>query len=196
MGGIDGRNKDTSVLRCATQLSPQVGRDNGTRAACPSATCDGTEDIKDCKVATTPYTIFGVTSPPKNLSQPEQKNKMRFPVQLFVFLAVAAFHTVLSASLESAEKEEKAAKYDGLAELQKIDQMEFETAQKNQEAHMNATEDQSGDSRYLEAAQDHSVEERVDSQDANAAEGGGNSDAAGQGEAESESSEDADVCFY
>lgn len=75
MGGIDGRNKDTSVLRCATQLSPQVGRDNGTRAACPSATCDGTEDIKDCKVATTPYTIFGVTSPPKNLSQPEQKTR-------------------------------------------------------------------------------------------------------------------------
>ncbi|CAI5666763.1 unnamed protein product [Oreochromis niloticus] len=116
---------------------------------------------------------------------------MRFPVPLFVFLAVAAFHMVLSASLESAEKEEKAAKYDGLAELQKIDQLEFEAAQKNQEAHMNATEDQSGDSRYLEAAQDHSVEESVDSQDAKA-EGGGNSDAAGQGEAESESSEDAD----
>ncbi|XP_069020260.1 uncharacterized protein [Embiotoca jacksoni] len=84
---------------------------------------------------------------------------MRFLVPLFVFLAVAAFHTVLSASLGSAEKEEKVVLYDGLAELQKIDQVEFEAAQKNQAAQMNVTEEPNEDTRYLEAVQDGSVEE-------------------------------------
>ncbi|XP_022065660.2 uncharacterized protein LOC110962085 isoform X8 [Acanthochromis polyacanthus] len=102
---------------------------------------------------------------------------MRFLVPLFVFLAVAAFHTALSASLESAEKEEKIAQHDGLTELQKVDQMEFEAAQKNNAAQMNITEEQNEDSRYLEAAQDDSVEEHVEAEDDNT-EGGGNSDAA------------------
>ncbi|GLD55255.1 uncharacterized protein AKAME5_000777500 [Lates japonicus] len=98
---------------------------------------------------------------------------MRFIVPVFVFLAVAAFHTALSASLESAEKEEKVAQYDGLTELQKIDQMEFEAAQKNEAAQMNVTEEQNEEGHYL-------------------AEGGGNSDAAAHEESESDSSEEAD----
>ncbi|XP_051794322.1 uncharacterized protein LOC110962085 isoform X2 [Acanthochromis polyacanthus] len=116
---------------------------------------------------------------------------MRFLVPLFVFLAVAAFHTALSASLESAEKEEKIAQHDGLTELQKVDQMEFEAAQKNNAAQMNITEEQNEDSRYLEAAQDDSVEEHVEAEDDNT-EGGGNSDAAAHVESESESSEETE----
>lgn len=55
MGGIDSLNKDTSVWWCATQLSSQVGRDNGTRAACPCRTCDVTEDIRGRKLTTTQH---------------------------------------------------------------------------------------------------------------------------------------------
>ncbi|XP_067429570.1 uncharacterized protein si:dkey-200l5.4 isoform X4 [Thunnus thynnus] len=117
---------------------------------------------------------------------------MRFLVPLFVFLAVAVFQSALSASLESAEKEEKVAPYDGLAELQKIDQMEFEAAQKSEAAQMNVTEEQNEDGRYLEAAQDDSVEERIEAEDDNT-EGGGNSDVAAHEESSStESSEEAD----
>ncbi|KAM6976371.1 uncharacterized protein LKV04_015514 isoform 3-T3 [Tautogolabrus adspersus] len=104
---------------------------------------------------------------------------MRFLVPLFVFLAVAAFHSALSASLESAEKEETAAKDDGLTKLQDIDQMEFEAAQKNEGVQLNVTEEQNEGARYLEAVQDGSVE------------GVGNSDAAARGES-SESSEEAE----
>ncbi|KAM8742813.1 uncharacterized protein AB9X84_017349 isoform 6-T6 [Acanthopagrus schlegelii] len=109
---------------------------------------------------------------------------MRFLVPLFVFLAVAAFHSALSASLESAEKEEVVAKHDGLSELQKIDQMEFEAAQKSEAAQMNVTEEQSEDGRYLEAVQDGAVEERVEAEDDSkaSAEGGGSSDVAAQKE--------------
>ncbi|KAM6976372.1 uncharacterized protein LKV04_015514 isoform 4-T4 [Tautogolabrus adspersus] len=103
---------------------------------------------------------------------------MRFLVPLFVFLAVAAFHSALSASLESAEKEETAAKDDGLTKLQDIDQMEFEAAQKNEGVQLNVTEEQNEGARYLEAVQDGS-------------EGVGNSDAAARGES-SESSEEAE----
>ncbi|KAM8742809.1 uncharacterized protein AB9X84_017349 isoform 2-T2 [Acanthopagrus schlegelii] len=119
---------------------------------------------------------------------------MRFLVPLFVFLAVAAFHSALSASLESAEKEEVVAKHDGLSELQKIDQMEFEAAQKSEAAQMNVTEEQSEDGRYLEAVQDGAVEERVEAEDDSkaSAEGGGSSDVAAQKESECESSEEAD----
>ncbi|XP_069020252.1 uncharacterized protein [Embiotoca jacksoni] len=113
---------------------------------------------------------------------------MRFLVPLFVFLAVAAFHTVLSASLGSAEKEEKVVLYDGLAELQKIDQVEFEAAQKNQAAQMNVTEEPNEDTRYLEAVQDGSVEEEHAEAEKNNTEGGGN--AADPEESESESSEE------
>ncbi|KAM9735730.1 uncharacterized protein ACNS7B_014850 isoform 3-T3 [Menidia menidia] len=112
---------------------------------------------------------------------------MRFLVPLFVFLSVAGFHTALSASLESPEKEEKSPPYD---------LMEFEAAQKTKAAQINVTEAQNEeDSRYLEAAQDGSVEDRVESEDESKAEGAGNSDASAHGgetESESESSEDTD----
>ncbi|XP_034458855.1 myelin transcription factor 1-like protein isoform X2 [Hippoglossus hippoglossus] len=117
---------------------------------------------------------------------------MRSIGPVIVFLTVAAFHSALSASLESAVKEETAAHNDGLTELLKIDQMEFEAAQKNEAAEMNVTEDQSQDVHYLEAAQDESEEERVEFADEDNTEGGGNSDAAAQEESESESSEEAD----
>ncbi|CAN9504919.1 unnamed protein product [Ophioblennius macclurei] len=118
---------------------------------------------------------------------------MKFVVPLFAFLAVAAFNSVLSASLESAEsaeKEEKAAEHDGLAELKKIDQMEFEAAQKEKAAQMNVTEEQTEESRY-EAAQDGSVEERVETESEKTG-GGGSPAAAAQQESESESSEETD----
>ncbi|XP_031133551.1 uncharacterized protein LOC116034920 isoform X7 [Sander lucioperca] len=104
---------------------------------------------------------------------------MRFLVPLGVFLAVAAFHSALSASLESAEREEVVAQHDGLTELQKIDQMEFEAAQKNEAAQMNVTEEQNEEARYLEAVQDGSVEEHIEAENDNT-------------ESQSESSEEAD----
>ncbi|XP_035849602.1 uncharacterized protein LOC116034920 isoform X3 [Sander lucioperca] len=110
---------------------------------------------------------------------------MRFLVPLGVFLAVAAFHSALSASLESAEREEVVAQHDGLTELQKIDQMEFEAAQKNEAAQMNVTEEQNEEARYL-------VEEHIEAENDNTAEGGGNSDLAAHEESQSESSEEAD----
>ncbi|XP_023279789.1 cyclin-dependent kinase 11A-like isoform X4 [Seriola lalandi dorsalis] len=115
---------------------------------------------------------------------------MRFIVPVFVFLAVAAFHTAFSASLESAEKEEKVAHYDGLTELQKIDQMEFEAAQKNEAAQMNVTEEQNEETHYLEAVKDESEEEHIEAE-GDKTEGGGNSDTAAHEESESESSEEA-----
>ncbi|XP_056260425.1 cyclin-dependent kinase 11A-like isoform X4 [Seriola aureovittata] len=115
---------------------------------------------------------------------------MRFIVPVFVFLAVAAFHTAFSASLESAEKEEKVAQYDGLTELQKIDQMEFEAAQKNEAAQMNVTEEQNEETHYLEAVKDESEEEHIEAE-GDKTEGGGNSDTAAHEESESESSEEA-----
>ncbi|KAM6901314.1 uncharacterized protein PEZ65_019458 isoform 4-T4 [Lycodopsis pacificus] len=115
---------------------------------------------------------------------------MRFPVPLCVFLAVAALHSALSASLESAEKEEVVAQHDGPTELQKIDQMEFEAAQKNETAQMNVTEKQNEETRYL-AVQEGSVEEHVEAEDDDT-EGAGNSDAAAREESQSESSEEAD----
>nr|XP_033951167.1 uncharacterized protein LOC117455739 isoform X5 [Pseudochaenichthys georgianus] len=103
---------------------------------------------------------------------------MRFLVPLCVFLAVSAFHSALSASLESAEKEEVVDPKDGLGELQKIDQMKFEATQKDEAAQMNVTEEQNEEARYLEAVTDESVEEPVGTVDAKTAEGGGNSDVA------------------
>lgn len=61
MASIDCLNKDTSVWWCATQLSSQVGRDNGTRAACPCRTCDATENIRDCAATTVHHIQFAVT---------------------------------------------------------------------------------------------------------------------------------------
>ncbi|TMS08568.1 hypothetical protein E3U43_006051 [Larimichthys crocea] len=117
---------------------------------------------------------------------------MRFLVPLFVFLAVAAFQSALSAHVEFAEKEEAVSQHDGLSDLQKIDQMEFEAAQKNEATQMNVTEEQNDGSRYLEASQDGSVEERVEGVDISTAEGGGNSDSATREGSESGSSEEAD----
>ncbi|XP_068561866.1 uncharacterized protein si:dkey-200l5.4 isoform X1 [Cebidichthys violaceus] len=181
MGGIDGLKKDTSVWGRAARLSSQVGRDNGTRAAGPCKACDATEDIRGCKPTTT-----------QNPPEPRTTAKMRSLVPLCVFLTVAALHSALSASLESAEKEEAVAQHDGLSELQKIDQMEFEAAQKNETARMNATEKQNEETRYLEAVQEGSVEEHVEAEDDDTAEGGGNSDATAHEEPQSESSEEAD----
>ncbi|KAG7223953.1 hypothetical protein INR49_015210 [Caranx melampygus] len=90
---------------------------------------------------------------------------MRFIVPVFVFLAVAAFHTALSASLETAEKEEKATQY--------------------------VTEEESEETHFLEAVKDVS-EEHVEAKEDKTAEGGGNSDAAAQEESQCESSEEAD----
>ncbi|XP_078128343.1 uncharacterized protein LOC144531868 isoform X2 [Sander vitreus] len=116
---------------------------------------------------------------------------MRFLVPLGVFLTVTAFHSALSASLESAESEEVVAQHDGLTELQKIDQMEFEAAQKNEAAQMNVTGEQNEEAHYLEAVQDGSVEEHIEAENDNT-EGGGNSDLAAHEESQSESSEEAD----
>ncbi|MEQ2182009.1 hypothetical protein GOODEAATRI_017641 [Goodea atripinnis] len=87
---------------------------------------------------------------------------MRFLVPLFVVLAVAAFHSALSASLESAVKEEDTTQNDELTQLQKIDKIEFEAAQKAKAAQMNVTEDQNEDTRYLEAVKDGSEEHSED----------------------------------
>ncbi|XP_062334736.1 uncharacterized protein LOC134034298 isoform X4 [Osmerus eperlanus] len=55
---------------------------------------------------------------------------MRFAVPLFLCLATAALQTALTASLQSAEREEINGEEVGeLTELQKRDQMEFEAAQ-------------------------------------------------------------------
>ncbi|XP_072227375.1 uncharacterized protein [Leuresthes tenuis] len=117
---------------------------------------------------------------------------MRALVPLFVFLAVAGFHTALSASLETPEKEDKNPQFDGLAELQKIDMMEFEAAQKTKAAQINITEEQNEeDGRYLEAAQDGPAKECVEAVNESTEEAR-NSDAAAREESESESSEDTD----
>uniref|UniRef100_A0A1A8QAQ4 Uncharacterized protein n=1 Tax=Nothobranchius rachovii TaxID=451742 RepID=A0A1A8QAQ4_9TELE len=118
---------------------------------------------------------------------------MRFLASLLVVFAVAVLHTVLSASLECAEKGEKVTPYDGLTELKKIDQLEFEAAQRAKAAELNVTEEQNEDSRYLEAAQDEAAEEHGDAENERK-EQTGNSEVAGAAhdESVSESSEDSD----
>ncbi|KAM9820151.1 stAR-related lipid transfer protein 7, mitochondrial [Neosynchiropus ocellatus] len=111
---------------------------------------------------------------------------MRYLTPLFGFFALAAVHCVLSASLESAEKAEKVHKYDGLAELQKIDQMEFEAAQRAEAAQRNVTEEPQEDVRYLEADQDVPAEERA-AVEVKTTEGGAAADVTSH---ESESSEE------
>ncbi|KAM9438691.1 uncharacterized protein ACWYII_016019 isoform 2-T2 [Salvelinus alpinus] len=85
---------------------------------------------------------------------------MRVGVPIFLFLAAAGFHTALTASLESAEKEDTFGEEVGLEQLsnlQKRDQEEFEAAQ------MSATDDaHSEDVQYLEAVQDENTEEEND----------------------------------
>ncbi|XP_029625413.1 uncharacterized protein si:dkey-200l5.4 isoform X2 [Salmo trutta] len=88
---------------------------------------------------------------------------MRVGVPIFLFLAAAGFHTALTASLESAEKEDTFGDEVGLeqlSDLQKRDQEEFEAAQ------MSATDDaHSEDVQYLEAVQDENTEEENDTQE-------------------------------
>ncbi|KAM9794638.1 uncharacterized protein ACBT44_018604 isoform 8-T8 [Syngnathus typhle] len=79
---------------------------------------------------------------------------MRFLASLFVVLAAALLQSAFSASLQSVEKEK--VHHDALTELKKIDQLEFEAAQKDEAAQLN--EKQSEDARYLGAATDESVE--------------------------------------
>ncbi|KAK5601111.1 hypothetical protein CRENBAI_004032 [Crenichthys baileyi] len=117
---------------------------------------------------------------------------MRFLVPLFVLLAVAAFHSALSASLESAVKEEDITQNDELTQLQKIDKIEFEAAQKAKAAQMNVTEDQNEDTRYLEAVKDESEEHSEDEGKSESKEGEAHSKGAAQEESGSESSEDTE----
>ncbi|KAM9794632.1 uncharacterized protein ACBT44_018604 isoform 2-T2 [Syngnathus typhle] len=79
---------------------------------------------------------------------------MRFLASLFVVLAAALLQSAFSASLQSVEKEK--VHHDALTELKKIDQLEFEAAQKDEAAQLNVTEKQSEDARYLGAATDES----------------------------------------
>ncbi|XP_031664756.1 uncharacterized protein si:dkey-200l5.4 isoform X2 [Oncorhynchus kisutch] len=75
---------------------------------------------------------------------------MRVGVPIFLFLAAAGFHTALTASLESAEKEDTFGDEVGLeqlSDLQKRDQEEFEAAQMS------------------EAVQDENTEEENDTQE-------------------------------
>ncbi|XP_075900985.1 uncharacterized protein LOC142900533 isoform X2 [Nelusetta ayraudi] len=109
---------------------------------------------------------------------------MRFLMPLSVFVAVAAFQYALSASLESAEKGEVLTHDDTLTKLQKIDQVEFEAAQKAEAAQKNVTEEHSDDTRYL-AAQEES-EEQTEATGSGKAQEAANSDT----RAESESSEE------
>ncbi|XP_070707135.1 uncharacterized protein [Pempheris klunzingeri] len=111
---------------------------------------------------------------------------MRFLLPVSVFLAAAALHSALSASLESEEKQDTSAQPDGLTELQKTDLMEFEAAQKAEAAQVNVTEEQSEDGRRREAAQDAAVEEH-DGDEADSTEGGGDSAGAAAAESQPES---------
>ncbi|XP_035628042.1 uncharacterized protein LOC118385206 isoform X6 [Oncorhynchus keta] len=72
---------------------------------------------------------------------------MRVGVPIFLFLAAAGFHTALTASLESAEKEDTFVGLEQLSDLQKRDQEEFEAAQMS------------------EAVQDENTEEENDTQE-------------------------------
>ncbi|XP_020563375.1 uncharacterized protein LOC101173157 isoform X4 [Oryzias latipes] len=110
---------------------------------------------------------------------------MRF---LGVFLAAAAFQSALSASIQSASNEEKTTPSDGLTELQKIDQMEFEAAQKAEEAQMNVTEGRDEDVEKASAGQEDSVEKHVEAENDSTEGAGNNADSSTE---ESNSCEDA-----
>ncbi|XP_021446765.1 transcription initiation factor TFIID subunit 7 isoform X3 [Oncorhynchus mykiss] len=96
---------------------------------------------------------------------------MRVGVPIFLFLAAAGFHTALTASLESAEKEDTFVGLEQLSELQKRDQEEFEAAQMS------------------EAVQDENTEEENDTQEEDMTDRDGNVEA---DQHESESDEDVD----
>ncbi|XP_070299731.1 uncharacterized protein [Salvelinus sp. IW2-2015] len=70
---------------------------------------------------------------------------MRVGVPIFLFLAAAGFHTALTASLESAEKEDTFGEEVGLEQLsnlQKRDQEEFEAAQMSEAVQDENTEEE------------------------------------------------------
>ncbi|TWW66014.1 hypothetical protein D4764_20G0000460 [Takifugu flavidus] len=122
---------------------------------------------------------------------------MKLPALLFVSLSVAAFPSALSASLNSAEEDGVAAQHDGLTELQKIDQMEFEAAQRNEAARKNVTEEQKDDSghHHGEGEKNCCVLEMTDQGDEqSAAEGDGKEQRSGTSHApeDSESSEETE----
>ncbi|XP_064828014.1 uncharacterized protein si:dkey-200l5.4 isoform X3 [Oncorhynchus masou masou] len=96
---------------------------------------------------------------------------MRVGVPIFLFLAAAGFHTALTASLESAEKEDTFVGLEQLSDLQKRDQEEFEAAQMS------------------EAVQDENTEEENDTQEEDMTDRDGNVEAV---QHESESDEDVD----
>ncbi|XP_070299730.1 uncharacterized protein [Salvelinus sp. IW2-2015] len=99
---------------------------------------------------------------------------MRVGVPIFLFLAAAGFHTALTASLESAEKEDTFGEEVGLEQLsnlQKRDQEEFEAAQMS------------------EAVQDENTEEENDTLEEGMTDRDGNVEA---DQHESESDEDVD----
>ncbi|XP_010876052.1 glutamic acid-rich protein isoform X2 [Esox lucius] len=89
---------------------------------------------------------------------------MRAEVPIFLFLAAAGLHTALTASLETADKEDtlgedgKKVGLEQLSDLQKRDQEEFEAAQISDDA-------QSEDVRYLGAVQDENTEKDTASQE-------------------------------
>ncbi|KAM9438697.1 uncharacterized protein ACWYII_016019 isoform 8-T8 [Salvelinus alpinus] len=67
---------------------------------------------------------------------------MRVGVPIFLFLAAAGFHTALTASLESAEKEDTFVGLEQLSNLQKRDQEEFEAAQMSEAVQDENTEEE------------------------------------------------------
>ncbi|XP_062334740.1 uncharacterized protein LOC134034298 isoform X6 [Osmerus eperlanus] len=98
---------------------------------------------------------------------------MRFAVPLFLCLATAALQTALTASLQSAEREEINGEEVGeLTELQKRDQMEFEAAQMEaaelEPAELKEVQNEKSymeNRRFLEAGQDENAEEIVETKD-------------------------------
>ncbi|KAL0965585.1 hypothetical protein UPYG_G00283240 [Umbra pygmaea] len=77
---------------------------------------------------------------------------MRADVPIFLVLAAAGFHTALTSSLESAEKEATlhGVGFERLTDLQKRDQEEFEAAVKKEYV-------ESEDDRYLEGGQAENI---------------------------------------
>ncbi|XP_062334735.1 uncharacterized protein LOC134034298 isoform X3 [Osmerus eperlanus] len=115
---------------------------------------------------------------------------MRFAVPLFLCLATAALQTALTASLQSAEREE--INVGELTELQKRDQMEFEAAQMEaaelEPAELKEVQNEKSymeNRRFLEAGQDENAEEIVETKDEEKDDGNENVDT-GHEESESE----------
>ncbi|XP_029476468.1 uncharacterized protein si:dkey-200l5.4 isoform X5 [Oncorhynchus nerka] len=90
---------------------------------------------------------------------------MRVGVPIFLFLAAAGFHTALTASLESAEKEDTFGEEVGLeqlSDLQKRDQEEFEAAQMSEEENDTQEEDMNRDGNVEADQHESESDEDVD----------------------------------